>query len=152
MVTERILRLSAASVFLLTAAVPDLKTKEIPVRIPAVYLCAALIADLLFPSQMNGEELLCGAVPGAGLLALSVLSGRKVGEGDGICLAICGLLAGLSYTVFIAAAALWMAGAAGIFCICMGEGKAEDRIAFVPFLAVSAAGLLVCEIAGVLEG
>ena len=44
--TEASARLLAASAFLWTAAVPDLRTKKIPLWIPAVFLPAALAADL----------------------------------------------------------------------------------------------------------
>lgn len=139
------MRLAAAAVFLLTAAVPDIKTKKIPVWIPAVFLSAALAGDLFLSSHMTGRDLLAGVMPGAGLLAASAASGKKVGEGDGICLAVCGLLTGLQYTVFIASAALMLAGLTGLFCIWAGIRKADDKIAFVPFLAVSAVGLLISE-------
>lgn len=154
--TEASARLLAASAFLWTAAVPDLRTKKIPLWIPAVFLPAALAADLffftapaadLFPTSVSGRrELWAGAVPGAALLLLSFLSRGKVGEGDGICLVICGLFAGLTKTVLIAETALLSAAAAGAFLLLTKQRRPEDRLPFVPFLA--AASTLVLLLSG----
>ena len=87
-----------------------------------------------------------GAVPGAALLLLSFLSRGKVGEGDGICLVICGLFAGLTKTVLIAETALLSAAAAGAFLLLTKQRRPEDRLPFVPFLA--AASTLVLLLSG----
>ena len=140
-------RLFAATLFLWTAAVPDLRTKRIPVRIPAVCILAA-IAWNLFPSEADRQELWMGAVPGAVLLLLSLLSGGKIGEGDGICLLICGLYVGTANTILIAETALMTAAAAGMVLLITKRRRAEDRLPFVPFLAASSTILLLRALCG----
>ena len=139
---EYMVRLAASCLFLWMAAVPDLKSQKIPIRIPALFLAAALAADLFWPSGIPKRELLSGAVPGAVLLLLSFL---LLGEGDGICLLVSGLLTGIVSAVMIAEVALVMAAAAGCFWIRTGRKDARDRIAFVPCLAAAQSLLLFAE-------
>lgn len=146
---ENLVRLTVAFVFLLAASVSDLKTKKIPLWIPAALFCAAAAANPLFQFRRTGRELLAGAVPGAILLLLSPATGRKVGEGDGICLLACGAMTGFAQAVIIAETALAMAGAAGAAAVLTGRRKADDRIAFVPFLAAGTALLMAAEAAGI---
>lgn len=137
------IRLLAANLFLWTAAIPDLRTKRIPVWIPAVFFALAVSADLLFPSGMRSQELWAGAVPGAFLLLLSLPAKGKIGEGDGICLLVCGLFTGITQVVLIAEAAFILAATAGMACVLTKRLRAEDRIPFVPFLAIASV-LLLC--------
>ena len=83
--SESTIRLLLVSLFLWTAAIPDLKTKRIPVWIPAAFLAAALAADYCFLKEMSGQELRMGVIPGIILLLLSAISKGRIGEGDGIC-------------------------------------------------------------------
>ena len=136
------IRLLAACVFLWTAAVPDLRSRRIPLWIPGAFLAAAAAADLLQPSGVSGWELWMGALPGAVLMALSVLLKGKLGEGDGLCLAVCGLFTGVTLAVMIMETAMVLAALTGGLCLCTGRWKAGDRIPFVPFIA-SAASLIM---------
>ena len=159
-----LIRLFAASIFLWTAAVPDLRTKRIPVWIPAAFLPVAAAADLfgaflpetglffcspassgLFsPAAVGRRELFAGAVPGLILLLISAVSGGKIGEGDGICLLVCGLFAGLKGTLQITETALLFVLPAGALLLMTGRFRAEDRLPFVPFLAAASTILMVC--------
>ena len=75
------------------------------------------------------------------LLILSFLLKGKLGEGDGICLAVYGLFTGIAAAVMAAEAALVLAALTGGFRLWTGRWKAGDRFAFLPFLA--AAGSLI---------
>ena len=165
------IRLLAASVFLWTAAIPDLRTKRIPVWIPAVFLLAAAVWDMflpyglatdlltfsgsaleqtgvaagwLTPLSLDRRELWAGAVPGAVLLLLSFLSRGKIGEGDGICLLVCGLFVGITQTVWILELALLFTAAAGAALLLTKRLRADDQIPFLPFLAAASIILLLC--------
>ena len=159
-----LIRLFAASIFLWTAAVPDLRTKRIPVWIPAAFLPVAAAADLfgaflpetglffcspaasgLFPPAAVGRrELFAGAVPGLILLLISAVSGGKIGEGDGICLLVCGLFVGITGAVQITEIALLLILPAGALLFMTRRFGAEDRLPFVPFLAAASTILMVC--------
>jgi prepilin signal peptidase PulO-like enzyme (type II secretory pathway) len=81
-------------------------------------------------------------VPGALLLLLSFTLRGKIGEGDGICLAVCGLFTGIKAAVAIAEMALIMAALICAIGALTGRRKAGDRIAFIPFLAAAGSLLL----------
>ena len=145
---ENTVRQLTACIFLWLSAVPDLRTKRIPVWIPAVFLLAAAAADALLPSVSDRRELWAGAVPGAILLMLSFLSRGKIGEGDGICLLVCGLLTGITQTVLIAEIALLLAAAAGAILLLTKRCRAKDQIPFLPFLAAASTVLVLLRAAG----
>ena len=159
---EQGIRLLAACVFLWMAAIPDFKTRRIPVWIPAVFLAAAAAADLFPPavmfagrllpsvsaaeqclsSMLDRRDLLAGAVPGAVLLLISLLTRGKIGEGDGICLLVCGLFVGITQTILITKTALLLAAAVSAVLLFTRRLRAQEQIPFVPFLAAAATILL----------
>ena len=140
-------RLLILCVFWWMAAVPDLKSKAIPVWIPIVFLLAAVTADLFLPTSIDKKILWSGAAPGGILLLLTLVSKRKIGEGDGLCLLTGGLIAGIGRILVILEGALVLVSLTGIFMIAAKRGRAEDRIAFLPFLAVSAGFAFLGELA-----
>ena len=136
------IRLLAACIFLWTAAVPDLRSGRIPLWIPGAFFAAAA-ADLLRYSSSAGWELWTGAAPGAILMILSFLLRGKLGEGDGLCLAVCGLFTGLTPAVVITALT-------GGVCLLTGKWEAGDRIPFIPFIAAAASLILAVQAAAAL--
>ena len=128
-------RLLCACLFLWTAAVPDLRSKRIPLWIPGIFFTAAVAADLLEPGGSSKWELWAGAAPGVLLLILSLVFRGRIGEGDGICLIVCGLFTGIRAAVVIAEMALVMAALICLVSVVTGKRKAGDRIAFIPFIA-----------------
>lgn len=141
-------RLLILCVFWWMAAAPDLKSKAIPVWIPIVFLLAAVTADLFLPTSIDKKILWSGAAPGGILLLLTLVSKRKIGEGDGLCLLTGGLIAGIGRILVILEGALVLVSLTGIIMIAAKRGRAEDRIAFLPFLAVSAGFAFLGELAG----
>lgn len=136
-------RLLCACLFLWTAAVPDLRSKRIPLWIPGIFFTAAVAADLLEPGGSSKWELWAGAAPGALLLILSLVFRGRIGEGDGICLIVCGLFTGIRAAVVIAETALVMAALICLISVVTGKRKAGDRIAFIPFLASAGSLFLI---------
>lgn len=146
-ISEQECRLLGLCVFWWMAAVPDLRSKTIPVRIPAAFMIAAVIVNLCLPASIDKKLLWSGAVPGGILLLLTFISKGKIGEGDGICLLAGGLLAGIGRILVILEVALVLVSLAGILLITVKHGRAEDRIAFLPFLAISASLIFLKELA-----
>lgn len=136
-------RLLCACLFLWTAAVPDLRSKRIPLWIPGIFFTAAVAADLLEPGGSSKWELWAGAAPGALLLILSLVFRGRIGEGDGICLVVCGLFTGIRAAVVIAETALVMAALICLISVVTGKRKTGDRIAFIPFLASAGSLFLI---------
>ena len=116
-------RLLCACLFLWTAAVPDLRSKRIPLWIPGIFFTAAVAADLLEPGGSSKWELWAGAAPGALLLILSLVFRGRIGEGDGICLVVCGLFTGIRAAVAIAETALVMAALICLISVVTGKEK-----------------------------
>ena len=143
---EYAVRSAAACLFLWLAAVPDIRSQRSPVLIPASFAAAAAAANLCLPACVDGRELWAGALPGAFLLLLSCAMKGKIGEGDGICLLVSGLMTGLTHAVILAETALILVAAAGAICIWTGRKKAEGKIAFVPFLAAAQSLILAVEV------
>lgn len=136
-------RLLFACLFLWMAAVPDLRSKRIPLWIPGIFFVTAAAADLLEPGGSSKWELWAGAAPGALLMTVSLILRGRIGEGDGICLAVCGLFTGIRAAVVIAEMALVMAALICVIGVFTGRKKAGDRIAFIPFLAFAGSLLLI---------
>ena len=141
-------RLLILCVFWWMAAVPDLRSKAIPVWIPIVFFLAAVTADVFLPTSIDKKILWSGAAPGGILLLLTLVSKGKIGEGDGLCLLTGGLIAGIGRILVILEGALVLVSLTGIIMIAAKRGSAEDRIAFLPFLAVSAGFAFLGELAG----
>ena len=142
---EYIVRIAAGCVFLWTAAIPDIRSQRIPILIPACFAAAALAANLFLPTGIGERELWAGALPGAVLCLLCFLLKGKLGEGDGICLLVSGIMTGLTLAVMLAEAALVLASIAGCFCIWTKRRKAGDKIPFIPFLAAAQSLILAAE-------
>ena len=143
------IRLLTACIFLWTAAVPDLRSRRIPLWIPGAFFAAAA-ADLLRYSSSAGWELWTGAAPGAILMILSFLLRGKLGEVDGLCLAVCGLFTGLTPAVVITETAMVLAALTGGVCLLTGKWEAGDRIPFIPFIAAAASLILAVQAAAAL--
>ena len=140
-------RMLILCVFWCLAAVPDVRSKTIPIQIPVVFLLVAVTADLFFPTAIDKKLLWSGAVPGGIFLLLTLASRGKIGEGDGICLLAGGLLTGIDRILVILESALVLVSLTGIFLIAVKRGRAEDRIAFLPFLAIGAGVVFLVELA-----
>ena len=148
---EKIIRLGAVCAFLWRMAVPDIRTKRIPVRAMGFFAAAVLTAGVIRPSDADGYPLWLGIIPGTAVLLLSFALRGKVGEGDGICIMACGMCAGIGEILPILVYALWMCAAAGALGMVIRgrEGDAPDRkIAFIPFLAAAASIRLIGALAG----
>lgn len=140
------IRLAAACFFLWIAAVPDLKTRRIPLWIPGAFAPAAVAADLTVSGGISAAEIWAGAIPGVVLLILSFLLRGRIGEGDGLCLGVCGLITGFFNAVVIAETALLLASLISAAGLLTGKRRAGDRIAFVPFLAAASTMLFAARI------
>ena len=140
-------RMLILCVFWYMAAVPDLRNKTIPIQIPVVFLFAAVMADLFFPTAIDRKLLWSGAIPGGIFLFLTLASRGKIGEGDGLCLLVGGLLTGIGRILVILESALVLVSLTGMFLIAVKRGRAEDRIAFLPFLAIGAGVVFLVELA-----
>lgn len=117
----------------------DIRKKELTVKSLVAGLVVSCMVAAIRGWQAGsirvGTE---GLLPGAALLALAMLSGGRLGIGDGIVLLIIGNMAGLEKSVLILLAAVM--GAFAFSCILLiffRKGK-NDCFPFVPFYALGA--------------
>lgn len=141
-------RLLVLCVFWWAAAVPDLRSKMIPIYLPVFFFAAAVVTNVCLPTSIDPKQLWTGAVPGGLLLLLSFVLKGKIGEGDGICLLAGGIWTGISYILIILEGALVLVSLTGMILIAARRGKADERIPFLPFLAGSASMIFLRELAG----
>lgn len=121
----------AAGIFLLGNTVRDIRKKEIAPVFTAVFFLFGLMISVT--GERSPADAAAALVPGAGFLAIGLVSGGAVGPGDGIALAVTGLYlpaAGVAEVCFLGV--LFSACAAGILFIKNRRGK--DRLPFLPFL------------------
>ena len=140
---EGMIRLGAACAFLWAAAVPDHKTRRIPVWILAVFLAVVIAADLWTGGGLIKREYWTGAIPGALFLLLSFVTRGAVGEGDGLCILACGMCIGLYEIVPVLTGALWLSALTGAVTLLTGRSKEERELAFIPLLAAASSLRLV---------
>ena len=72
-------------VFLGVEAVVDYRHRTIS-AVCAVTVLAALAACNLICGNMGWKDILCGMLPGAFIIMLSVMTGQAIGSGDGQCM------------------------------------------------------------------
>ena len=137
---EQLIRTGGAVLFLWIAAVPDQRTRRIPVRSIVWFTAAVAAGNILNPTDPDGCPLWVGVIPGAALLLLSLILRGEIGEGDGICVMACGFCTGLKESVPVLEGALLLCAAFGGYRMLTRKNydeKSDDKLAFVPFLAIS---------------
>ena len=119
--------------YLCAAAVLDVRTKELPLLFLAAGGACAIAMQLL-SGELTVLQMLCGAIPGLGLLLAARITRQAVGYGDGALLLIPGLFLGLLPTVLLLLCALLIAAGTGIFLMAVKRWKKKQELPFVPFL------------------
>ena len=137
--------ISLAAIFLIWPAMEDLKFQSFALRpvliLGTVCLGLRLLAAAAGWTAMPDPVLmLTGPVPGLLMMLLGRQSQGKVGLGDGLALAVMGLLTGLSEAVVILLIALTLCSLTGLILIL---GRRAHRGTALPFLPYLEAGCLI---------
>lgn len=143
---EQLIRMGGTCLFLWSAAVPDIRTKRIPLRGIVLFTAAVAAGNLVMPTDLAGCPLWVGVIPGAVMLLLSLIFKGELGEGDGICVMACGFCTGLDEIIPILEGALLLCAAFGGYRILSRKicsEQSEDKLAFIPFLAISSSIRLI---------
>lgn len=121
----------------------DIKKKQICLHPVLAFGILGIILHMLWRMQ-SIESLLLGMSVGVVLLLLSILTGGKVGAGDGVILIVTGIFLGAeqNLTLFFGGLLLCSIWALGALVLRKKSGK--DSIPFVPFLLAAYMGMLVC--------
>lgn len=139
--------LIGAIVILIISSVFDIRWKKVPlfILIGGGVWAVLWICINIFISSM-GETLMASAVaviPGAGLIALSFLTDKKIGYGDGIIMMILGVLQGLGTIVLVFSIGLFLQSLAAVVLLIMKKADKQTCIPFIPFLLVAEILLLL---------
>lgn len=143
---EQMIRLLFAAVFLWAAAIPDIRTKKIPLWIPRVFAVPAVISAAVFPTDLGRISLWFGVIPGLLFMALAIAARGRLGMGDGICMSVCGLIIGISEIVEVILWAFLAAGIAAAWFIVIRKQSGKNSIPFIPFLASGCCAELIISI------
>lgn len=97
-------------------------------------LCSGTAAGIMLLQDDVPWQNLWGVLPGAGILALSLMLKGSIGKGDGYLLCISGLALGLKQNLSILFYALFLAGGTAAVLLGLGKVKRDTKLPFVPFL------------------
>lgn len=120
---------------LAACAADDMKQRSIPVWMPLAGFAALMILSP-FAVELSLPERCLGFGMGLVFLAFSVLSGGRIGTGDGILLCVTGFALGLWDNLLLAFYGLAAAAVFCMFLLALGKATGKSRIPLVPFLCV----------------
>lgn len=131
-----------ALVYLAIGGVQDIRTRTVPHRylLAGMLLAAAAVGVQGYREGTAVIANLFAAVPGVLLLALSWITRGEIGVGDGICVAIAGLLIGTPMIYLMLMLSLLFSSICAAGLLVTRRGTRHSRMPWLPFLA---AGLAV---------
>lgn len=146
------IRVGLFACFLLLAAGQDLKKKEVNVWVFAVFGILAIGVAVIECFQTGGGydwlEHVSSASLGLGLLGAGMMTGGKIGSGDGWFFVISGIMLGfwdnfmiLSYAIILSGVfcLFWFAGAQ----VCGTNIYGKHTVPFLPFVAIPSIYIIV---------
>lgn len=127
-----------AVVFLSICAVFDIRKREIPLALLMLGMITAAGIDVwqMVNRTLSIAEVGAALLPGTFFLAVSFLTGEKVGYGDGLLLLTEGLLAGLYRCCFALLIGLVTACVCSLLLLVFRRVQKNSVIPFAPFLAI----------------
>ncbi len=131
---KEIVSLAFNGVILCLLSAQDIKKKK--VGLVPVLVLAIVNAGLAALCGRTALEILCGLIPGVMALGISVLTGGKLGTGDGLVLMGLGLLYGWDRTLLIWFAGLFLSAVTGMILLGLKKVKLKTAIPFVPFICL----------------
>lgn len=142
---QRCLNLIVCLLYLLPAAVWDLRTR----MIPGWYLLAGLIGGLtgriaaMAMGKLSWQDLVLSVQPGTFLLLVSRVTGEKIGYGDGAFFVVMGLLAGWSLCLMVLMLSVLLSSVYAMVLFLRRKGNRQSRIPFLPFAAGGTAAAIL---------
>lgn len=117
-------------------SVEDIRRRKITVNVSLFFAMVAILLHLVFQNETIYQMLL-GMLPGIAVLLLSVLTGGKIGMGDGVVMMLAGLYLGFYQALLLLFLAFFLAGIFGWYLLTVCRWNRNKRLPFVPFLFVS---------------
>ena len=126
-------------------ATEDLRKKQIHLNLVLAFGILGIVFHML-GQEHTIENILFGMGVGGVLLLLSILTGGKIGIGDGVLLVVTGIYLGLEQNLMLFAGSLFICALYALLVLVLRKKKRNDTVAYVPFVLVS----YVCMLAGAL--
>ncbi len=126
-------------------ATEDLRKKQIHLNIVLAFGILGIVFHMLGQEQ-SIENIIFGMGVGGVLLLLSILTGGKIGIGDGVLLVVTGIYLGLEQNLMLFAGSLFICACYALLLLVLRRRKRNDTLAYAPFVLVS----YVCMLAGAL--
>lgn len=127
---------------LIICAVEDFKRKEVTVTYILLFGTVGVVLHLFYPN-CSIYSMLWGLLLGISIMAVSLLSRGSIGMGDGILLTVTGVYLGGYENLELFLLGLFLAGIWSLGLLVLRKKKRKERIAFIPFLLVAYAFMLV---------
>ena len=129
-------------ILLSICAVEDLKQKEVTVTYILLFGIIGVFLHLFYPG-CSVYSMLWGLLLGIAVMAMSVLTHGEIGLGDGILLTVTGVYLGSYQNLELFLIGICLAGVWSLGVILLKKKKRKDKIAFMPFLLMAYAFMLV---------
>ncbi len=120
----------------------DVRKKQVAVIPVLLFGAIGTLLHLFFPI-CSIYSILCGVLLGVATMAASYVSRGSIGMGDGILLAVTGVYLGGAGNLELFFTGLLLAACWSLGLLAFKKKKGKDEIAFVPFLLLSYATMLV---------
>ena len=126
-------------------ATEDLRKKQIHLNVVLAFGILGIVFHMLGQEQTI-ENIIFGMGVGGVLLLLSILTGGKIGIGDGVLLVVTGIYLGLEQNLMLFVGSLFICACYALLLLVLRRRKRNDTLAYAPFVLVS----YVCMLAGAL--
>ncbi|HBI72699.1 MAG TPA: hypothetical protein DDY59_05865 [Lachnospiraceae bacterium] len=129
-------------VLLLLCSIQDVRRKKLSLW---VILTGAVLIGICMPfsTSLSLLDRFGGVIVGVGVIGISLLTGGKIGMGDGLLLCVTGIGLGFWGNMELFAAALAAAAVVSILLLVFRLANRKKSIPFVPFLLFSFLSILV---------
>lgn len=126
--------------FLGICALTDIWKKRIWWPLAVGYMILGIMVSLFNRENVIQDiliRMLLGVMPGIGLLLLSLATREAIGYGDGMIVAACGTVLGLSTIIPMLFLAFGFAAIGSVCLIICKKAGRKDQIPFAPFLLLA---------------
>lgn len=122
-------------IFIVICAVIDIRKKEIPVIVLALFGGCALFYTMIW-GERTWVEILYSLMPGFFLLLLGLCTRESIGYGDGLAVMPVGMLIGWKGCIAAVVGGFLFSAVFSLILLVGRKAKGKSRIPFLPFLTV----------------
>lgn len=128
--------------FTLVCALFDLKIREIPVWIMALFSISVVIGSLICGCEAIGSRI-AGLIMGIFFLFLSKWTKEAIGYGDSWLITLLGIYLGVEKLLWVLFIASFLAAIASLYQMWRQNWNRNGSLPFVPFLSMGAVGVIL---------